>query len=105
MSARQSSPELSDPRVPMLRTQLLKAQQDALRWSEVAATWKASAERRQAREQAQITKCKELEQQMEGLKKRHREEKEEWKRDLDGKRAALISIMGPPPEEPTISVE
>lgn len=101
-----SSSELADPRVPLLRAQLLKAQQDALRWSEAAAQWKASAERRQAREQEQVAKCKELERQMEGLRKRHREDKEEWKRDLENKRTALISIMGmPETEEPTRSLE
>lgn len=87
-------PQLADPRVPLLRTQLLKAQQDALKWCETSAQWKASADRRLAREQEQIARCEELERQLEETKKRHREEKEEWERDWANKKAALISILG-----------
>lgn len=89
-----------DPRVPLLRTQLLKAQRDALRWSESSAQWKASADRRLVREQEHMNKCGELERELEQIKKeleqtrkRQREDKEEFQRDLERKRTALMNIM------------
>lgn len=88
MSARAISPPIdnnnnNDPRVPVLRSQLLKAQKEVLQWSEKSAQWKASAERRSIREAEHIKRCKTLEAQLEETKKelestrkRHREEVE-----------------------------
>jgi len=63
-----------DPRVSLLRSHLLKAQQDAVKWSECSAQWKGSAERRQKRTahlEEQLSKTRE---ELEQTRKRHREE-------------------------------
>ena len=81
MSARAISPPIgdnnnNDPRVPVLRSQLLKAQKEVLQWSEKSAQWKASAERRSIREAEHLKRCRELETELESTRKRHREEVE-----------------------------
>lgn len=88
-----TSPQRVDPRVSLLRAQLLKAQQDVIKWSETSAQWKASADRRLAREQEQIVKYEELKKELEQTRKRHWEEKEEWKQKFANKKAAVVAIL------------
>ena len=93
MSRVTSNTQLTDPRVPLLRAQLQKAQQDALKWSEACAQWRASAERRHARELEQATKTQELQRELEETRKRQREENQELEHKLEGLQKRVASAV------------
>lgn len=63
-----------DPRVPLLRSHLLKAQQEVVKWSECSSQWKGSAERRQKRFLDLEEELLKTKQELEQTRKRHREE-------------------------------
>lgn len=94
MNSRGTSPtNNNDPRVHVLRSRLLKAEKDALMWSETSAQWKASAERRLIRACEQQKRCQELETELEETKKeleqtRKRQREEVTELELKHKRVA-----------------